>query len=222
MQMSTENVIQISIVAGGAASPPPIDLLAFLNESETARAERMLGSQSHTHFITARAALRVILGRLLGVAPREVPIRIGEHGKPELTRGTVCFNVSHTQGLILVGVREAGPVGVDVETTRRRALGPGMSRRTLTQAERRALEALPPAMARRAFLQTWSRKEAYAKGLGLGLGLDFRTIEVGWNKAVLAGDPPWEVRSLSLCRPYIGAVAAPGSGWRLHVGPHSW
>lgn len=220
--MSTENVVRIWVLAGEAAAPPHEDLLALLAESDAARAERLLGSEGHTQFVTARAASRVVLGRVLGVAPRDVPIGIGKHGKPELTCGTVYFNVSHTQGLILVGVREAGPIGVDAETTRRRAPGAGMPRRTLAQSERRALAALSPAARRRAFLQAWSRKEAYAKGLGIGIGLDFRTIEVGWSAPALTGDPPWEVRSLSLRRPYVGAVAASGSGWHLHVEPHSW
>lgn len=219
--MSAKNVVEVSIVDGGA-SPSPEDLLALLDESETVRAERFLDPQSNADFVTARAALRVILGRTLGVAPREVPIGTGEHGKPALTSGTIGFNVSHAHGFILVALREAGPVGIDVETTRRRVSLPGMPRRALAATERRAFEALPPAAMPRAFLQAWSRKEAYAKGLGLGLDLDFRTIDVGWEGAAVTGDPPWEVRSLALPAPYVGAVAAPGSGWRVSIGPHSW
>ncbi len=205
-----------------AATPPLEELLSLLGESEAVRAEELSGSPNSAQFVTTRAALRVILGRLLEVAPREVPIGVGEHGKPLLTQGTFCFNISHTQGLILIAVREAGPIGIDVETTQRRLPRPSARRRMLAEAEARTLDELPPAEFRRAFFQAWSRKEAYAKGLGLGLGLDFRAIEVGWSGIAMIGEPPWGVRSLPLREPHVGAVAVPGSNWDVSVSAHSW
>jgi 4'-phosphopantetheinyl transferase len=205
------------MVADGAGSPAPADLLPLLDESEAERARRLSGSGGEARFVRARAAARVILGRLLEVAPREVPITADRHGKPALEGGGICFSISHTEGLILVAVSEAGPVGVDVETVERRPPRPGLQRRALTDSELRALEALPPAARQGAFLQAWSRKEAYAKGVGRGIGLDFRTIEVGWDGPAVTGEPAWEVRSLPLPQPHVGAVAAPGSGWPVQI-----
>lgn len=224
LQMPAEDVIRVSTVNDGAAEPSPENLLALLDESEVARAHRSLGSPSTARFVTARAASRVILGRLLGVAPRDVPISIGRYGRPELKRATTCFNISHTKGLILVAVREAGPVGIDVETLRRQPPRSDVQRQTLTPAETKAFDELSPAVRWRTFLQAWSRKEAYAKGLGLGLGLgfDFQRMDVGWAESGIIGDPVWEVRSLRFPHPHVGAVAAPGVGWRMAVGAHSW
>lgn len=68
----------------------------------------------------------------------------------------------------------------------------------------------------------WTRKEAYAKGLSVGLGLDFRRVKVGWGDTVIDGDPPWEVRSLTLPPSYVGAVAAEGRGWDVGAGDLIW
>lgn len=220
--MSDQDVVEVSTVVPGATSPPTRDLLTLLDESEVARARQMPDRDGRILFVTARAALRVTLGRLLGIAPRDVSIDTGQNGKPQLTDAAIGFNVSHTEGLIVVAVRAAGQVGVDVESTRRPPPRPGLVRRTLTTAEHRTLAALPPGAGQRAFFQAWSRKEAYAKGLGIGIGIDFRTIEVGWHAPVSAGKPPWEVRSLLLAAPHVGAVAAPGCDWLLSVGAHSW
>jgi hypothetical protein len=88
--------------------------------------------------------------------------------------------------------------------------------------EQHALNVLPPAAARSAFLHAWCRKEAYAKGLSPGLGLDFGDIQVGWGDAIMVGTPPWEVRSLALPSPHIGAVAARGRGWRVQAEAFHW
>lgn len=220
--MAAEDVIRVSMVDDRAAGPSPENLLDLLDESEAARARRSLGSCSSTRFITARAASRMILGRLLGVAPHDVPISIGRYGRPELKHPTTCFNISHTKGLILVAVREAGVVGVDVETLHRQPPRSNVQRKTLTPAEARAFDELLPAARWTAFLQAWSRKEAYAKGLGRGLSLDFQTMNVGWAESGIVGDPAWEVRSLPLPHPHVGAVAAPGIGWRMAMDAHSW
>ena len=44
-------------------------------------------------WIVARAALRIVLGERLGVAPDEVAFALGQHGKPELPGSRVRFNL---------------------------------------------------------------------------------------------------------------------------------
>jgi|SRR5215218_662190 len=222
MPKPAKDVIRVSVLADGAGAPAPEDLLPLLDPSEVARAQQWMHPRGKDRFVTARAAARVVLGRLLGVAPQDIPIRVAKYGKPELPHGTTGFNVSHTEGLILVAVREAGSVGVDVETLQRRKPQPSIWRRTLTPAETQALEALPAAGQWTRFLQLWSRKEAYAKGLGLGFRLDFRTIDVGWSNPSVLGKPPWQIRTLPLPDPHIGAIAAPAVGWCVQMCAHSW
>ncbi len=58
--------------------------LALLSHAERARARAIRGEQARRRFVLARAALRVRLADVLGIAPELVALRIGEHGKPEI------------------------------------------------------------------------------------------------------------------------------------------
>jgi phosphopantetheinyl transferase len=58
--------------------------LALLSDAERARARAIRGEQARRRFVLARAALRVRLADVLGIAPERVTLRMGEHGKPEL------------------------------------------------------------------------------------------------------------------------------------------
>ena len=220
--MTAADLVQVVTVRSGSTTPPVADLFDLLDDSEKGRARQMGSLHRYASFITARAAVRLVLGRRLGIAPTDVPIVEGPHGKPVLTASAPYFNLSHTEGLIAVAVRDAGPIGIDVETTRRETPRPGVLRRTLTEAEQQALSVLPSAATSSAFLHAWCRKEAYAKGLSTGLGLDFGRIQVGWGNAVTVGDPPWEVRSLILSPPHIGAVAARDRGWLVQAEALCW
>jgi 4'-phosphopantetheinyl transferase len=220
--MASADLVQVVTVRSSSTIPPIADLFDLLDGSEKRRGHQLGSPDRQASFVTARAAVRLVLGRRLGIAPTDVPIVEGPNGKPVLTVSPPYFNLSHTEGLIAVAVRDAGPIGIDVEAARRRTPQPGVLRRTLTKTEQRALNALSPAAARSAFLRAWCRKEAYAKGLSAGLGLDFGRIQVGWGDAVMVGDPLWEVRSLILPPPHVGAVAARGRGWLVKAEAHYW
>jgi phosphopantetheinyl transferase len=58
--------------------------LALLSHAERARARAIRGETVRRRFVLARAAVRVRLADVLGIAPERVALRIGEHGKPEL------------------------------------------------------------------------------------------------------------------------------------------
>ena len=151
-----------------------------LVDEETARAARVRPGRA-AKFRAVRGTLRMVLARELGLAPREVPIVYGEHGKPALDPALgsdVRFNVAHTGGLAAIALARGREVGVDVELHRpRRRLGL-LARATLTPAELARFELLPEADRLPAFLDAWSAKEAYSKLLGRGLGLSFRRLEL--------------------------------------------
>ena len=92
-----------------------------------------------------------------------------EGGKPFFPKlPQVCFNVSHTQGLAAC-VLAGSPVGVDVECLLRPAPLEIM-RRTMTHGEQQLVLQAPSAGRTRAFYQIWTRKEAFLKWSGRGLG----------------------------------------------------
>jgi 4'-phosphopantetheinyl transferase len=161
--------------------------------------------------LVGHVALRLVVGRLTGSAPEDLPFerRCGHcggagHGKPRLAgRPDLDFSISHSGAVALIAVARGRRVGADVERVRERTDVLAIARGSLSARERGAIESLSTDVARReAFFRCWTRKEAYLKGLGVGLagGLDT-------DPEAARG---WQVRSLPTLPGYAAAVAAEG------------
>jgi 4'-phosphopantetheinyl transferase len=136
---------------------------SVLSETERARALRYARAEHGHRWAAARAALRVVLGERLGVAPETVELAHSPHGKPELAGATLRFNLSHAGALALIALADGREVGIDVERADRRAAA---VERSLTAGERASLGA---GDRRVELLRVWCRKEALAKAIGGGL-----------------------------------------------------
>lgn len=154
---------------------PGAPLEAFedtLVAAEHRRSRRLQDPAGRRRWVTARGSLRRLLGRWSGADPREVPLRTSPGGKPFVPGGP-AFNVSHSGRHLLVGVTARGRIGVDVEVVRpvddlvplvRRFFGPAEASTVLSRSD-----AFPARARTRAFFRTWVHKEAFVKGVGLGV-----------------------------------------------------
>ncbi|WP_323181877.1 4'-phosphopantetheinyl transferase superfamily protein [Streptomyces sp. NBC_00424] len=145
-----------------------------LDALELARAAEFARAADRDAYVCAHVALRRLLGAYLGTTAREVVVERAPcshcaepHGRPVLPGGTLHFSLSHCTGISLLAFASA-PVGVDVEEVVR----PDVIADTadvLHPREAAELAALPAGERARAFTRVWTRKEAYLKGLGVGL-----------------------------------------------------
>ncbi len=89
------------------ASAAIAGLAATLSRAEHARAARFGTDALRERWIAGRASLRRVLGRVLGVPAAAVPIARGRRGRPQLggIDAGLDFNVSHTGGVALIGLR---------------------------------------------------------------------------------------------------------------------
>lgn len=185
---------------------------ALLTAEELARGAGFAREEDRRRFQVVRAALRRGVGAATGVPPARVELRTGPWGKPEADG--VHVNASHTDGLALMALTRAGPVGVDVEQVERatRSDELELARRFFRAAEADALQAVPAPERPRAFLRLWTRKEAALKAWGRGVSggldrVDVREVGPGWTRLpVEEGGPVW-VRDLDLGASFLGAVA---------------
>lgn len=198
-----------------------------LSPDERARAARFHFERDRVRFTVARAGLRALLGRYLGLAPSAIGFAYGDHGKPHLAApapaGDLRFNVSHSGGVALYAVARGREVGVDVEGHRADFATAEIAEGFFSLAERRALSALPAERRCEAFFACWARKEAYikARGLGLSLALDGFDVSLapGEPAALLAtrDDPAerhrWSLHALDPGPGLAGAVVAEGRDW---------
>ena len=125
------------------------------------------------------ARLRLLLGAMLGEAPRSFAFAANAQGKPRSTpaRG-VEFNMSHSGGIVLIGFaqpsRSASMSRRYAPMTERAAI----VRRYFHPGEAADFAQVPPDRAEGAFFRCWSRKEAVVKALGLGMSLDLHRYRV--------------------------------------------
>jgi 4'-phosphopantetheinyl transferase len=147
-----------------------------LPPAERDRARRYRVPAARARFVAARWMLRAALAQYTGRAPAAIEIVVGPRGKPQLARGGIAFNVSHSGGMGAIALAPAAAVGVDVERVAPARVRPPLERRCLTTGELAHAARLAPADRARAFFTTWTLKEAAAKALGVGFALDFRSF----------------------------------------------
>ena len=161
-------MVRVTVCAARVTGAATAGLMPLLSPSEQAQAARFLHGVDRDAYVAAHGLLRLRLAVHLGRAARDLSFADEPGGRPRLTDAPrTGFSLSHTRGLVAVAVCDGADIGVDAEADS--ALPPGQG--TLHPEEERALAALPsPAPA---FARLWTRKEAVAKALGLGLRLPF-------------------------------------------------
>ncbi len=190
--------------------------LEVLDAIEQARAARLRFQRDRERFCTCRAALRLILGRYLGLEPGALIFETGEYGKPTLPNHPVEFNVSHSADLALIAIAAQGPLGVDIEALRDVRDPIELAARYFHPEERRIVDASPPESQNSVFLTCWTRKEAVLKSMGIGLTLDTRRMKVGATPVDHTMKLAWResrhqvrVRSFEPAPGYVAACVTP-------------
>ncbi len=201
---------------------PPSTLLRFsahLNSEEIERAERFVFPADRNRFMAGRGVLRTLLGKYLHRSPESIPIRRLPRGKPflepQMGISSVSFNISHSQGLALFAFCSLGEVGVDLEKIRKDAASEEIAERYFSAAELAELRELPPESRTEGFFLCWTRKEAYVKALGEGLGIPLADFSVTLtpNRQVCltsADSDRWSLYPVDPGMGFVGACVGEG------------
>ncbi|MDQ2724873.1 MAG: 4'-phosphopantetheinyl transferase superfamily protein [Actinomycetota bacterium] len=192
--------------------------LELLDDDERVRVTEFTSEPARRSYVASHALLRRALGDHLGVDPGGLRFdrtcdHCGHprHGRPRLMGGGVSFNLSHSGPHVLVAVGR-GPVGADIEDAGRRSVADRVVRRCCSPREQAWLAGLAPADRAGAFLGLWTKKEAVAKALGLGLVLPFSTFEVAGPDPIVARDgaPPLVVHGVEVTGAMAAVATSPG------------
>ncbi|MCF6525448.1 4'-phosphopantetheinyl transferase superfamily protein [Streptomyces sp. JJ36] len=177
---------------------------------EAGRYAALEGAGGRARFAASRLLLKHAAAAVLGVRPAELELARRPNGRPYLRGcGPLEVSLSHTGPLVAVGLSRLGPVGVDVERPGRAAYGTGLEEDICTGHERAALDWLPETERNAAVIRLWTLKEAYAKALGLGVRLPFRSF--GFTTPATATATP---RLLG-----TDGLPAADAGWRFETHP---
>ena len=200
-------------------------LLATLSKKEENAYRAFLLEKHKQQYLTSHFLMRGILARYLSVKPQDVEFEYNDYGKPSV-RGDkklncLEFNLSHTEGLSILGVTQNHSLGIDLEKIDlwREGLDQ-MVESYFAGDEIDVYNTLPASEKAPYFYRLWTIKEAFmkAQGKGLSLGLDKISItfdsdnspKISFNGNSLDS---WTIRSFSPQPGYIGAIASPG---RIH------
>ncbi len=170
------------------SAPAPLD--ALLAPEEQARLERAPDAPGARRRTAGRLLARLALARHRPVLPSAWRFAAEPGGRLRIAAPSLDvplhFNLSHTSGLVACAVREAGPVGVDVEALTGDRPWQALAARFFAPDEARSLAHLGPAERRRRFLLLWTLKEAVLKARGEGLAGGLARVALGWAP----GTPP--------------------------------
>jgi 4'-phosphopantetheinyl transferase len=210
-----------------ATNSPLNSRVAILSPEERQRADLFRLDAPRQRFVIARAALRILLGRYLGVSPSKVLITVDANNKPRLVdeqnAPNLRFNVAHSDRLALVAVTYGCEIGIDVERLRIVRYAEHIARRYFHAAEIEAIVAAAPAARDAAFMRCWTGKEAVLKAIGTGITgaladfqvpIDDDAEEGTWIDAPVLSHRKiarcW-MRQLDVGDDYAGAVAVVGT-----------
>lgn len=163
------HVVRVSLAGEGVGA---VDDWQELTESERARARRYVVEPPRRRFLQCRRALRRCLAELTGCLPAAIDFGTERNGKPRLQSPVspqFQFNVSHSGDWGVVAFGWGSPLGVDIETLDPQLDILGLADRFFSADEQAELRSLPPEQQRLGFYRLWTSKEAYMKGLGLGM-----------------------------------------------------
>ncbi|MGV8908142.1 MAG: 4'-phosphopantetheinyl transferase family protein [Propionicimonas sp.] len=146
---------------------------AVLSSDELARAHRLVHPGDRERTAWRWAAVRTILSDVLGCPPQEIEFARTASGKPSIRRPVtdLHFSVAASGPMAMLAVGEH-EMGVDLELIRDGFATPRAAAVFLTPAEFATWSELPSLERTEAFFRCWTRKEAWVKASGTGLGGD--------------------------------------------------
>lgn len=153
----------------------------LLSETELAQEKRFYFDRHKHRFLVTRALVRDVLSRYAPIAPEAWVFAKNTYGKPSIANESttenglneklISFNISHTDGLIVLAVTKAAAIGIDTENSAKRNAALDAAQHFFAPSESAALLALPTVEQHDRFFLYWTLKEAYIKARGMGLSI---------------------------------------------------
>lgn len=198
----------------------------LLTAAELQRGKRYTRDEDRLRYQLGRAALRCLLARYLGLSPQQVGMDTNQSGKPQLdaatlayaraANGNIHFNLSHSGDWVVAAFARSFAVGIDVEALSAKSASDKLIEYVLSDRESVVLRGLPKPRQTAAFFKGWTSKEAFVKGIGVGLSAGLKSIEVSVDPdqpARLMSAPPehrpdlWQLQTLEIADGYAATLA---------------
>ncbi len=189
--------------------------VAVLTSDELGHYSRLQNPRERALHCRARASLRRMLSREIGIPVAELCLVLDEHGKPRcmnMEAQGIDFSVSHSGDCAIVALGEAAGIGVDIETIPEVEPPATLVEAVFHEEELDQWLALPPEYRAGAFTEAWIIKEASLKALGTGLDgspqefrVHFDDLGHAWPKLF---SPHWIFERINISPRYAACLVA--------------
>jgi 4'-phosphopantetheinyl transferase len=191
----------------------------LLSAEERKRELRFHFERHRKQFVITRALVRSVLSRYAALAPAAWEFVASSHGRPQVVQEAarhLCFNLSHTAGLVVMAVSAAQDMGVDTENIAVRPAPLDVANSFFSADEVAGLNALPIEQCQQRFFEYWTLKEAWikARSMGLSIPLDQFSMDLGTEgrvslKTQLVAQPStWQFFLLAIDDDHLLSVCA--------------
>ena len=193
----------------------------MLSTDEQKQARRFVFDKHRNQYLAAHALIRSALSYYVGVTENDWVFEKNSYGKPHVNSppgNALSFNLSHTEGMVIVAVATTREVGIDVERRERELDWLPIAKRFFSPHEVEQLEKVPEVDRGVFFFRFWTLKEAYIKARGMGLAIplehfSFRVHSeqpptISFTEKIEDDPARWQFIEVTLDKEYQVAVAA--------------
>lgn len=199
------------------------NLIELLSDDEKSKADRYRFVNLREKYIVSRSHLRKILSGYLETHPSALKFSYSQFGKPDIDNKNIKFNISHSENYMVAAVNLNDEIGIDIEYLRHIPDALLISERFFSESEKNSLKEVDKKNLNTAFLNCWTRKEAFIKAISEGLNFalgDFSvTLKPDEEPAILdisGGDASqWKIYQLNINLNYISHIAIQTAGKKI-------
>lgn len=157
---------------------------ALMSEEKREKLERMKLSDDKKRSVCAYMLALRALSEVANVPEEKIAISYDKNGKPQCENVPLFFSLAHSGDFAVCAVSEK-KVGIDIEKIR--PLNMLSSRRFASENEIKYIFGCVPTQSDyesedrgvlERFFEVWTKKEAYGKMLGVGMGYDMKNTEI--------------------------------------------
>lgn len=154
----------------------------LLTAEEKHKEQHFYFKRDRISYLLTRVLIRTTLSRYIPIAPKDWHFEPDRYGRPRAVNShkllhKLSFNISHTDGLIVLAVTVDRAVGIDAEYLHR-TISTNVLESYFSTHETNMLHKLPSSMRRIHCLDLWTFKESYIKARGTGLSMPLNKFSI--------------------------------------------
>lgn len=172
--LHTVNVYNIKI---SNLLPSVHSLYRLLSNKEQIQSKRFFTSNLSNRYIVTRAILRSILSTYIGTTYKDIEFVRNIYGKPYVKGIGIEFNMSHSYDSAYYAITSNFAVGIDVEFYNQQKNIVNIAKSVFSIRELDYFFNLSQCKRQEFFFNTWTKKEAVIKAMGLGLAYPMENVD---------------------------------------------